>query len=157
MLLNTVRTARRGSQTATRRAAFTLLEVLVVVAILVILASIGVFAYMRYLEDAKKSQAQLKAKALATALNAYTLHPANVGNAQPEQNDWTPLITPTFGSSFLEKGEEDTIDPWNKQFRFGYVSDGFNQIPVVFTYAPDGTPISQYGMGLPASKVDLIQ
>ena len=49
--------ARRNR--VTRRAAFTLLEVLVVVAILVILAGVGVVATTRYLEDARKSRAQL--------------------------------------------------------------------------------------------------
>ena len=146
MLLTTVRTAR---QSTARRSGFTLLEVLVVVAILVILASIGVFAYMRYLEDAKKSQAVLKAKSLETALKAYTVHPANIGNSLPAENDWSVLIAPGFGSSFLEKGEEDTYDPWGKPFKFTYIAgpDGMTPVALVFTYADDGTPISQFGMG----------
>jgi general secretion pathway protein G len=153
MLLHTVRHARR---TATRRAGFTLLEVLVVVAILVILASIGVFAYMRYLEDAKKNQAQLKAKAIATAVSAYTLHTANVGNMPPE--NLGVLINPGFGTSFLENGEQDLLDPWGGQFQLGYVTeaDGITQLPLVYTRAKDGTMISQYGMG-DASKVGLLQ
>ena len=55
-------------QRASRRAAFTLLEVLVVVAILVILAGVGVAATTRYLEDARKSKAQTSCKGIADAI-----------------------------------------------------------------------------------------
>ena len=59
MLLTTIRTARqRAENRAVRRAAFTLLEVLIVVAILVILASAASIALFRYLEDAKVGRAK---------------------------------------------------------------------------------------------------
>ena len=54
---------------ATRRAAFTLLEILVVVAIVVILAGVGVVATTTYLENAKKSKAQLGCNGLATLVS----------------------------------------------------------------------------------------
>jgi general secretion pathway protein G len=145
MLLATIRSAR---QKAARRAGFTLLEVLVVVAILVILASVAIVATTRYLEDAKKSKAQLQAKALATAIEAYMLHPHNSGNQPPQDDDWTALHTPGFGTSFLKNGEEDIIDPWNGRFRFASTvgEDGGIAI-VVYTYSGnDRTPISNFGM-----------
>ena len=98
---------------ATRRAAFTLIEVLVVVAILVILAGVGIVAYMRYLEDAKKTQAQLQCKSLAEACEAYYLNPQS-GNTYP--TSWQDLLVPFGGTggsiSFLKNGQRDIMTPW---------------------------------------------
>jgi general secretion pathway protein G len=138
---------------ATRRAAFTLIEVLVVVAILVILAGVGIVAYMRYLEDAKKTQAQLQCKSLAEACEAYYLNPQS-GNSYP--TSWQDLLVPFGGTggsiSFLKNGQRDITTPWptspNPQYQLQVVnnSDG-SSIPLVTCTAPDGTPISQFGIG----------
>jgi general secretion pathway protein G len=142
-------TARR--RIATRRAAFTLLEVLVVVAILVILAGVGVVATTRYLEDARKNRAQLQCKSLETAVEAYRANPQS-GNQYPTQLQ--DLLVPPFGgTSYLKNGEQDLIDPWNKQYQIQMITgaDGA-ELPLVFTHAPDGTPISQFGAG-PLSRL----
>jgi general secretion pathway protein G len=141
--------ARRNR--VSRRAAFTLLEVLVVVAILVILAGVGVVATTRYLEDARKSKAQLGAKGLEQAVMAYYANPQS-GNNYPE--NLNELLAPPFGgSSFLKNGQEDLIDPWGKPYQFQFITgqDGA-QMPLVYTTAPDGTPISQFGAG-PLSRL----
>lgn len=141
--------ARRNR--VSRRAAFTLLEVLVVVAILVILAGVGVVATTRYLEDARKSKAQLGCKGLATAVESYYLNPQS-GNQYP--TTLQELLSPPFGgTSLLKNGQEDLVDPWGKQYQFQFIQgqDGA-QMPLVYTTAPDGTPISQYGAG-PLSKL----
>ena len=64
MLLTNIRTARRK---AARRAAFTLLEVLIVVAILVILASAASISLFRYLEDAKVGRAKTDMRVIEQA------------------------------------------------------------------------------------------
>jgi general secretion pathway protein G len=141
--------ARRNR--VSRRAAFTLLEVLVVVAILVILAGVGVVATTRYLEDARKSRAQLGCRGLAQAVEAYYTNPQS-GNQYP--SSLQELLTPPFGgTSFLKNGQEDLVDPWGKPYQFQFIQgqDGA-QMPLVYTNAPDGTPISQYGAG-PLSKL----
>ncbi len=79
-MILTAATTRRLS----RRAGFTLLEVLVVVAILVILSTVAVVATTRYLEDARKSRAQLQCKSLASACEAYYLN-SQSGNNYPQQ------------------------------------------------------------------------
>jgi general secretion pathway protein G len=135
-----------------RRAAFTLLEVLVVVAILVILAGVGVVATTRYLEDARKSRAQMACSSIAQAIEAYKINPANTEQTMPSSIQ--DLNTPPFGGTgFLKNGEADIIDPWNNYYQFAEIqqNDG-SMIVLVYTYAQDGsnTPISQYGIGRPA-------
>jgi general secretion pathway protein G len=146
MLLATPRTRR-----ATRRAAFTLLEVLVVVAILVILAGVGIVATTRYLEDSRKNTAQLDCQGLAQAVEAYRMNPQS-GNEYPES--LLHLLTPPFGgTSFLRNGQDDLLDPWNQQYQYQLVEGADGALmPLVYTTAPDGTSISQYGAG-PLSRL----
>lgn len=144
MLLKTARVPGRGPA---RRRGFTLLEVLVVVAILVILAGIAVVAVPRYIEDGKRTAAMAGCQNLAKAIEAYMNNPANPGNAMPQQ--LSDLIQPPFGGpSYLRNGEADTIDPWGKPYQIqpAQRADG-TVYPLVTTTAADGTPISQFGIG----------
>ena len=99
MMLTTVR------RNTTRRAAFTLLEVLVVVAILVILAGVATVATTRYLEDAKKSRAQLGCQGISQAIEAYMLSPGNPTGEGPTQLN--QLYQPSWGGTF-----QQTPDGW---------------------------------------------
>jgi general secretion pathway protein G len=134
-----------------RRSGFTLLEVLVVVAILVILAGVATVATTRYLEDAKKSKAHLGAKSISQAIETYRDNPQNPGLTDEERmpQDISNLyLVPFGGPSFLRNGEADTFDPWGKQYQFEQATrtDGTFYI-LVYTTAPDGTVISQFGIG----------
>lgn len=142
--------ARRTA--ATRRAAFTLLEVLVVVAILVILAGVGVVGTTRYLEDARKGRAQLACQGIASAIEAYKSNPANTLSEPPTQ--LSDLLQPPFGGTgFLKNGQDDLLDPWGQQYQFKQTTQGDgSEITLVYTISKDQTPISQYGIG-PASKL----
>lgn len=145
MLLTPIRTK------STRRAAFTLLEVLVVVAILVILATVATVATTRYIEDAKKSKAQLGCTSIAQAIEAYMNSPQNGGVTDDQKMPSSPqdLVQPTFGGpSFLRNGISDTLNPWGQPYQFDRQprSDGTMYI-LVHTTAPDGTQISQFGIG----------
>jgi general secretion pathway protein G len=62
--------ARQGARTATR-AAFTLMEIMVVVAIIVILAGVSVVAVTRYMEQARVDATHAKLKTIETALSVY--------------------------------------------------------------------------------------
>ena len=137
-----------------RRAAFTLLEVLVVVAILVILATVATIATTRYIEEARKSKAQLGCTTLDKAIKAYVLSSSNPAVEEDQKFPTSPqdLVTPFGGTggstSFLENGPSDIIDPWGKQYQFEarVKPDGTKYI-LVHTTAPDGTQISQFGIG----------
>lgn len=136
-----------------RRAAFTLLEVLVVVAILVILATVASIAVTRNLDDAKKSKAQLQAVAIARAMEQFYIR-AESGNQYP--TTLSELQTPPWGgSSFLNDPQNDLTDPWGQQFQIQQApsNDGASLgKPIVWTTAPDQVKISQFGVG-PASRL----
>jgi general secretion pathway protein G len=134
---------------ATRRAAFTLLEILVVVAIVVILAGVGVVATTSYLENAKKSKAVLGCKGISQAAEAYYLNPSS-NNTYPQSLQ--DMVQPPFGGPLLKNGQQDTIDPWGRPYNYELrtLSDG-SQVPFVHTKSPDNIDISQYGVG-PAAQ-----
>jgi general secretion pathway protein G len=131
MLLTTIRNAR---QKAARRAAFTLLEVLIVVAILVILASAASIALFRYLDDAKISRAESDMQAIETALKTYYLK--NDQQWPQEGEDGLVAIIP-----YLENGEAGLVTPWGG--RYGWKlwqsdQDGtYRERPLVYCQTPN--------------------
>ena len=141
----------RRSPAARRRSAFTLIEVLVVVAILVILATIAAVAVPKQIDEARKSKAQLGCKSIETAINSYQISASNPGLADEDRmpQDISNLYqVPWGGASFLPEGQASTIDPWGKAYQFERRThqDGTAYI-LVHTTAPDGQQISQYGIG----------
>src|SRR5262245_41404772 len=103
---------RRVEGRAAARAAFTLMEMLVVVAILVVLAGAGGVIYMRALGDAKKDTARAQCKLLAQTAQQYQL----------KYGDWPPsldsLTQPTAdgGKPFLEASA--LVDPWGRPYQY---------------------------------------
>ncbi|HYH64818.1 MAG TPA: prepilin-type N-terminal cleavage/methylation domain-containing protein [Urbifossiella sp.] len=137
-----------------RRAGFTLLEVLVVVAILVILSTVAIVATTRYLEDARKGRAQLQCRSLSTAIESYKVNAANPTFEEP--TDLGQLLQPPFGgTAFLKNGDQDLIDPWGQQYQMKQYGQGDGTTIIqVYTFSKnDGTPISQFGIG-PLAKVN---
>jgi general secretion pathway protein G len=97
------------STRAARRVAFTLMEVLVVVAILVILAGVGGVMYMRYLDDARVSKAKIDIKTIADVVETFKLK----NNEYP--NSLVILTQPQDdGPAYLEAAA--IVDPWNQQY-----------------------------------------
>jgi len=80
-----------------RRAAFTLMEMLIVVAIIVLLAGIGVVSYFALFDSAKVDVARTQIKSLTTACDAYYLknksYPGQLSDMlQKDPNGNRPLI-----------------------------------------------------------------
>ena len=91
-----------------RRPAFTLVEVLVVVAIVVILASVGTIATLKFLDDATNDNARMNASAVETAANSYQL----------KNPQWNPEADGLVGvTPYLAKGDAGLLDPWGNPYR----------------------------------------
>ena len=80
------------------RAGFTLMEVMVVMAIIVILAGIGGVMYMRYLEDARRDRARIDVQMLTGAVQNYSV----------KYGDY-----PTSLASLLQP-------PWGREYHYQY-------------------------------------
>ncbi len=98
---------------ATARGGFTLMELLVVVAILVVLAGAAVPMYMKYLDDAKRSLAWTNSKTLEQICDTYKVkngdYPASLRD----------LLTP--GSDGKPYAEEKTLqDPFGHEYQYAY-------------------------------------
>lgn len=120
-----------------RRAAFTLLEVLIVVAILVILAGSASIALFKYLDDAKVGRAKNDMAAIETAINTYYL----------QHNEWPdPNSLPMTVGPLLSQGADGLRDPWGGQYTYQPKEiaqpDGSSiQRPMVICQPPGKQPI----------------
>lgn len=116
---------------ARKRGAFTLMEVMVVVAILVVLAGVASIFVFRYLEDAKIGAAKTTAKTLEKACDSYKLkYDAYPDNLQQ-------LLTPPAGSPFVET----ILDPWGHEYKYDPSANN-GMKPEISTVDPNGNPIS---------------
>lgn len=126
------------SQQLARRSAFTLLEVLVVVAIIVILAGgAGVYVF-GYLEDAKIDTARNQITMLENACQSY------YAKNQAFPNTLYDLVQPTDGKSPLVDGGVGALrDPWGKEYQYNASNTNANgdQDPMVMTTSSKGIPL----------------
>jgi general secretion pathway protein G len=100
---------RRPTQ-ALARSAFTLMEMLVVVAILVVLAGASVPIYLNYLEGARLDRVRIDTKSLETAVDAYyTRH-----GDYPQSLEELTQVDPDTSKAYLEV--ESLKDPWGQYY-----------------------------------------
>jgi general secretion pathway protein G len=124
------------------RAGFTLVELLVVVAILLVLASVAVPSYMYYLEVSRIKTARFEAKMLATQLKNWSY--AHDGEFPPS-GDWNLLPL---------DGPNPPLDPWKRPYAWELVPVQQIElevlVPVVYSAGADG----QFGTNDDISSVD---
>jgi general secretion pathway protein G len=118
---------------------FTLIEILVVVVILGILASIIIPKIMTRPEEAKRIKAKMDIKAIETALNLYRLD--NDVYPSTEQGLEALVTKPTTGvipKNWKEDGYLDKVpkDPWGNLYV--YLSPGVNKEFDLESYGTDG-------------------
>jgi general secretion pathway protein G len=127
--------AARSTRVAARRG-FTLMEVMVVAAILVILAGVGSVALFRYLDEAKESTARLGIAKIETAVMSYK---TTKGEFPPNLQ----VLCQAEGGkpAFLE--EKDILDPWNNPFVYEPSNTSATGKPLISVAAPpSGVPIT---------------
>ena len=102
---------RKSEKHSRRRQAFTLMEVMVAVAIILILASVGGIVVFRYLDNAKNDLSKAGTKALETGCISYKL----------KYGEWPPnlqqLVTPPDGGQpYVDASALN--DQWGKQYQY---------------------------------------
>ena len=123
----------RKSAERRRRAAFTLMEMLVVVAIIVALASIGGFFIMGALSDTQKDTASLQVKgALTAGVQAYAIK----HSGRYPENLQQLLLKDEFGGPYLDNPDV-LIDPWKQQYQYDIQGTQNNGLkPDIWTVDP---------------------
>jgi general secretion pathway protein G len=110
----------RARSAQQKRSAFTLLEVLVVVAIIVMLAGMAV-GVMSYLERAREDTAIMNASTIKKALLDYKIR----------NGDWPGNLQELVNAGSLRP--ENLLDPWKRPFEFTPPPEGQDDYVDVYT------------------------
>jgi general secretion pathway protein G len=135
----------REQERGLRRLAFTLMEMLIVVAIIVMLAGLGGYYVIGQYNESKVSTAKFKAQQISNAIKTYYI----------DHDDYPGDLTILLQKSELGKGpyltkQDDILDPWGKMYQYdpsGQQNTQFGsviQTPDVFTTTPDGRTIGNW-------------
>lgn len=120
-------------------AGFTLLELLVVLAILGLLAVVATPQVLKYLGTAKHETAKVQIQNLGTALDLYRFE---VGRYPTTQEGLAALVTAPAGAARWNgpyvKKRESLTDPWDRPY--GYRSPGQHGAYDLYTLGADGQP-----------------
>ncbi|MSR52520.1 MAG: prepilin-type N-terminal cleavage/methylation domain-containing protein [Gemmataceae bacterium] len=106
---------QRRSGSVSRRTAFTLLEVLVVVAIILVLASVATVSVMQLLKDSKGDSAKMNAVNLEKSVQMYILKNQDL----PQPTDINEILKYVDGND-----PSKLIDPWGSPYQIGYNDSG---------------------------------
>jgi general secretion pathway protein G len=110
MILRSTRSSAPRRIFRDARRAFTLMEVLVVVAIIFILASVSTVVVFRYLDDAKEKTAALGVKNIDTAVTAWRTTYGDFPNSLDD------LVNPSQDGKPAVLEIAAVTDPWGRQY-----------------------------------------
>ncbi len=122
---------------------FTLIELMVVVVILGILASLIVPRLMGRTDEARVIKAKVDISAIETALKLYRLHNGNYPSTEQglraliEEPTTEPLPRRWDKNGYLEK-KSIPKDPWDREYI--YLSPGVHDEYDIISYGADGAP-----------------
>jgi general secretion pathway protein G len=121
---------------ATVRGGFTLMEILVVAAIIVVLAGAAVPIFMKHLEDSKWDRAWQDARTIAQQCEVYKI---KHGGDYPASLQVLATIDET-GFAYFE--QQNLIDPWKKAYEYAPVGS-HNQMgrAEVWSTGPKGASV----------------
>jgi general secretion pathway protein G len=130
---------QRNTSRQRNRRGFTLMEVLVVVAILVILAGTASIFLFRYLDDAKTNRAQADLQTLTKACQSYKIKYQDYPASLQE------LVNPPEGGKPYLTSADALNDPWGKPYQYNPSGDNNRGLaPDIWTVNPDGEQIANW-------------
>jgi general secretion pathway protein G len=129
------------SKRRSRRRGFTLIEVMLVLAILGIIASLTAVAVVQAQRRAYMRAAEAQVKAFKTPLLAYRLDigdfPATSQALQALRSVPSDIASPAqWNGPYLDS--EVPLDPWRNPYRYEYPGKRQTDLPDIWSYGPDG-------------------
>lgn len=120
-----------------RKSGFTLMEVLLVMAILVVLAGIAALGYTQMQKGAYRDKAQVDIQAIETACQAYQLH---MGTLPTSIQDLAaaPNGSKKWRGPYLDVSKPIPTDPWDQQYVIQPRNINGMDVPWVYSIGPDG-------------------
>ena len=118
-----------------RRSGFTLLELLLVMAILVVLASLAGFSVLNMRSNALSRAASIQISSFESMCKAYKLQVGMFPNTLDDLHVQPAGMTKiTWGGPYLE--DPVPMDPWQRPYT--YVADDMNDRVTITSNGPDG-------------------
>jgi general secretion pathway protein G len=122
------------------RHGFTLMEILVVVAIILVLASLGGYYIIGAANDARKSTAKAQIKQIEQGVEAFNLK--HLGQWPP--NLQSLIVKDEMGGPYL-KNHDYIIDPWGREYQYNAAGPRNGGIqPDIWTVTPEGQEIGNW-------------
>jgi general secretion pathway protein G len=122
-----------------RRSAFTLMEILLVLAILVVLGSMVGVGYVQIQKNAMKNAARSQVTLLEDAVKLYALDVGTPPTDLNSQLQQPPDVSETkWGGPYLEK-QELPVDPWNQPYQYEIIDQTTGKFRV-WSNGPDQQP-----------------
>ena len=146
---NLYRTRNRSKRKS--RSAFTLIEVMIVLFILLSLAGVGIVTVLNTYENSKKKNAELYVKAMADACDFYRL---SVGRYPSTEQGLNALLEapqdlpdPSKWDGPYLKDSVQTHDPWGSPYQYAYPGTHSRDGCDVWSLGPDGVDGNEDDIG----------
>jgi len=132
----TSRTERRRGRSARLRAGFTLVELMVVIAIIGLLATVVTVNVMNHMKTARRVKAAADIVAINDAIKLFKIDSKNKGRWPQSLGDLFPAGRDPYLSG--RQSVDELKDPWGTQYVYTPATSGSNYD--VASYGGDGSP-----------------